>query len=93
MHKVIVVGTVQDMKRWEKGFRTHADIFKTQSIISPIEFAAPTSGGQVAVLFQVGDLDTFHKVMESSVTAEAMAQDGFNKNSAKIFVLDKEFRF
>lgn len=93
MHKVIVVGTVQDMKRWEEGFRTHADIFRTQSIISPIEFATPLTGDEVAVLFQVGNLDTFHKVMESSATAEAMARDGFDKNSVKLFVLDKQFEF
>jgi hypothetical protein len=93
MHKVIVVGKVQDLKRWEAGFRTRGDLFKKQSIISPVQFVTPQAGDEIAVLFQVGDLDTFHQVMESPATAEAMAEDGIDKNTVKIFVLDKQFSF
>ena len=50
-------------------------------------------GDEVAVRFQVRDLDTFHKVLESPATAEAMAHDGIDKSTVRTFVLDKQFAF
>lgn len=93
MHKVIAVGKVEDLKKWEEGFRTHAELFKSQSVVSPIEFANPEGGNEVAVLFQVSDLDEYLKALESPATAEAMKHDGIDRETVKIFVLDKQFTF
>ena len=38
-------------------------------------------------------MDTFMKVLDSPATAEAMAFDGVKRETVKVFVLDKEFKF
>ena len=93
MHKVIAIGDVEDIVKWEQGFKTHGDLFKSQSVISPIKFATHEDGNQVAILFEVSDLETYFKVLESPATAEAMAYDGVNRDTVTIFVLGKAFQF
>lgn len=93
MHKIIAIGKVEDLEKWEAGFRTHVDLFKRQTIVSPIGFSTPEGGDEVAVLFQVDDLDTYFNVLDTPETAVAMASDGFDRASIKVFVLDKEVTF
>ena len=50
-----------------------------------------SEGNEVAVLFEIDDLDTYMRVLESPATAEAMAFDGINRETVKVFVLDKQF--
>ena len=38
------------------------------------------------------DLDTFMTILDSPATAEAMAADGVQRETVKVFVLDKEFQ-
>ncbi|HYB61371.1 MAG TPA: hypothetical protein VEH50_07820 [Methylomirabilota bacterium] len=89
MPKVIVTAQVQDAVKWEAGFRTHADFFKTFSIRKPVQYSV-TAGNQTAVIFEPEDLATFMRVMESPATAQAMAFDGVKRETVKVFVLDKE---
>ncbi|WP_157730829.1 hypothetical protein [Variovorax sp. HW608] len=53
---------------------------------------AANADNQVAVCFEPDDLDAFMKGMESPATAEAMAFDGVQRETVKVFVLDKEFK-
>jgi hypothetical protein len=89
MAKVIVTAQVQDAVKWESGFRTHGDFFKSYSIRKPVQYAV-TAGNQTAVCFEPEDLATFMKRMESPETAAAMASDGVKRETVKVFVLDKE---
>jgi len=91
MPKVVVTAQVEDTAKWEQGFRTHRDLFRSQSVSKPIDFGASV-GNHVAVCIEPDDLDTFMKVMDSPATAEAMASDGVKRETVKVFVLDKEFR-
>lgn len=93
MHKIIAIGEVEDLLKWEQGFQTHGALFKRQTVASPIHFATEGDGNQVAVLFEASDLDEYLKGLDSPDTAEAMAYDGVKRDTVKFFVLDKTFRF
>jgi hypothetical protein len=91
MPKVVITAQIEDPDKWEKGFRTHGPLFRSQTVSKPISFAT-IAGNQVAVCAEPDDLDAFMKGMESAATAEAMAFDGVKRETVKIFVLDKEFK-
>ena len=89
MPKVVVFAEVEDLKKWEVGFRTHGDLFR-QMAVSRMEYA--TGGGnQIAVFGETNDVGAYMKVFNSPATAEAMAADGVKRDTVKMFVLDKEF--
>ena len=90
MPRVVVTAKVKDGAKWEKGFRTHGDLFKRQTVNKPIRFAV-TKENEVAILFEPDNLDKYHEVLDSKATEEAMAFDGVKRETVKIFVLDKEF--
>ena len=91
MPKVVVTAQVKDPVKWEEGFRTHGDLFRSQTVAQPINFAT-IEGNEVAICVEPDDLDTFMKILDSPATAEAMEFDGVKRETVKVFVLDKEFR-
>jgi hypothetical protein len=93
MAKIILIFQVEDLSKWEKGFRTHGDLFSNLTIISPWSFVTSYEGNEVALYAEVRDLDTFLKVQESPATVAARAFDGVKQETVKFFVLDKEFHF
>ena len=90
MPRVVVTAQVEDLVRWEAGFRTHGDLFRSQTVSGPIGIAT-NEGNEVAVCFDASDLDRFLQGMDSPETAEAMDVDGIKRETVKVFVLDKEF--
>jgi len=86
--KIIVVAEVEDLVKWEAGFRTHADLFRSQTITKPVHFGT-IAGNQAAVCLEPGDLAAFMAALDSPATAEAMANDGVKRETVKVFVLDK----
>ena len=90
MAKVIITSQVNDPVKWEAGFRTHADFFRSYSIRVPVNFTV--TGNEVAICFEPENLDTFKRQMESPATAEAMASDGVKRETVKVYVLDKEMK-
>lgn len=91
MPRIIITAKVEDAKVWEKEFRTHGDLFKRQTCASPVEIAI-NEGNEVAVGFDVSDMEAYMKLLETE-GPEAMGNDGVIRESVKIFVMDKEFRF
>ncbi len=91
MPKIVVTAQVKDPVKWEEGFRTHGDLFKSQTVTRPINIAT-IEGNEVAVCFEPDDLDTFLKILDSPATAEAMEFDGVKRETVKVFVLDKQFQ-
>lgn len=91
MPKVVVVAQVEESVKWEKHFRTHGDLFRSQTTTKPISFGT-IEGNQTAVYFEPDDLALFMKGMASPATAEAMAFDGVKRETVRVFVLDKEFK-
>ena len=92
MPKVVITAQVEDLVKWEKGFRTHGNLFRSQTVTKPIDFAT-MAGNEVAVCAEPDDLATFMKIMDSPAVAEAMAFDGVKRETVKMFVLDKQFKF
>ena len=90
MPRIVVTAQVEDLVKWEEGFRTHGDLFRSETVSGPIGIAT-NEGNEIAVCFDASDLDTFLQGMDSPETAEAMALDGVKRETVKVFVLDKEF--
>jgi hypothetical protein len=89
MHRVVIVAEVEDTAKWEEGFRTHGDLFKSQTVAT-CRYAT-TGDHEVTVCFEVDDLETYFRILESAATEEAMAFDGIRRETVKISVLDKQF--
>lgn len=85
--KVVVIAEVEDPKKWEKGFRTHGDLFRSQSVKKPVDFSIV--GNKVAVCLRPKDLDKFMEIFQSPATADAMKFDGVKRETVQTFVLDK----
>jgi len=88
MPRVVVIAEVEDLDKWEKGFRTHGGLFR-QMAVSKMEFGT-AEGNRVAVCGETTNLDAYMKVFNSQATADAMAADGIKRETVKMFVLDKE---
>jgi hypothetical protein len=91
MTKVIITAQVEDSAKWEAGFRSHVDLFRTMSITKPIEFAT-LPNNEVALCAEPDDLNAYLKILDSPATAEAMTYDGVKRDTVKVFVLDKEVK-
>ncbi len=89
MTKVIITAEVEDSAKWEAGFRSHADLFRTMSLKKAIQFSTNDSN-EVAICGEPDDLSLYLKILDSQETADAMAYDGVKRETVKIFVLDKE---
>ena len=90
MPKVVITAQVEDVAKWEKGFRSHGSIFRSQTV-TKIDFAT-TRGSEVALCAEPDDLATFMRIMDSPAVKEAMASDGVKAETVKMFVLDKDVK-
>ena len=91
MPKVVITAQVEDPAKWEEGFRTHGELFRSMTVTRPVNFST-IEGNEVAVCSEPDDLKTFMDVMDSPATAEAMEFDGVKRDTVRVFVLDKEFK-
>ena len=91
MPKVIVTAEVEDVTRWEQSFRTHGDLFRSQTVTTPVGIAVQADN-TVACCFEPTNLDTFMEVLESPETAKAMGADGVKRDTVKLYVMDREFQ-
>jgi len=88
MAKVVVTAQVQDPVKWEAGFRTHSDLFRSMKVRDAMHYAI--KGNEISVFADTNDLDSFMRVMDSQATADAMALDGVKRETVKVVVFDKE---
>lgn len=87
MTRIILTATVDDAAEWEKAFRTHADLFRSQTMTG-VDFTV--SNDNLAVICaDVEDTEKYFEILESQATADAMANDGVHRDTVKVFVLDK----
>ena len=54
MPRVVVTAQVEDLVKWEEGFRTHGDLFRNQTVSGPIGIAT-NEDNEVAVCFDAKD--------------------------------------
>ena len=91
MAKVIITAQVEDAAKWEEGFRTHGELLK--SMTSTGHYFTISKDNELTLYAEPTDVDKFLEVMESPATEEAMAFDGVKRDTVKVSVLDKEFRY
>ena len=91
MPRVIFTAQVKDSAKWEKGYRTHGELLKSMTM--PVAYFTATKENELAIYVEPEDLTKFFEVFRSPATAEAMAFDGVKRETVKVYVLDKEFRF
>jgi hypothetical protein len=85
MPRIIITAEVEDGVAWEKGFRTHGDLFRAQTC-SQMEYSI--DGNTVAVLASPDDFDAFMALFEAPETAEAMAVDGVKRETVSVYIMD-----
>lgn len=85
MARIIVTAEVEDPVAWEKGFRTHGDLFRAQTC-TQMEYSI--NGNEVAVLASPKDFDAFMTLFEAPDTAEAMEVDGVKRETVKVYIVD-----
>ncbi len=91
MTRILVTAEIEDAAKWEEGFKTHGDLFKSMTAKST--HYAVTDGNHVAVYTEVEDKAKCLEVLASDATAEAMSFDGIKRDTVKIFVLDNEVNY
>ncbi len=89
MPKVIVTGQAEDAAKWEAGLRSRGDLLKRATITS---IAIGNDGNEIATCSDLTDVSKFMEVMDSPDVAKAMAEDGLNQATVKIYVMDREFQ-
>jgi hypothetical protein len=89
MSKVIMTAQVQDGVKWEKNFRTHADIFRTYGLRAPVDYCV--KGNDVTICVEPADAAAFLKTMEQQPTIDAMKMDGVKRETVKVYVLDRRW--
>ena len=90
MAKLVVIAQCKDPVKWEEGFRTHGDLFRSQTVSKLVSYGI--DGNQVAVCLDPDDFAACMKAMNSPATAEAMDVDGVLRDTVKMFVLDRELK-
>ncbi len=91
MAKVIITAQVEDSAKWEEGFRTHGELLR--SMTSTVTYFTISKDNELTLYAEPNDVDKFLEVMDSPATEEAMADDGVKRDTVKVSVLDKEFRY
>ncbi len=87
---MIITAKVEDTTKWEKGFRSHGELFKRQTCVSPVHISI-NEGNEVAVIFEPENLETFMHILETE-GPDAMANDGVIQETMKLFITNKEFQ-
>ena len=90
MPKVVVTAQVQDPVKWEAGFQTRGDLFRSMKVRDAMHYAI--KGNEISVFADTENLDTFMGVMNSQATEDAMAFDGVKRETVKLVVFDKELK-
>ncbi len=89
MPRVIVTAQAEDAAKWEAGLRSRGDLLKKCTVTT---MAIGNDGNEIATCADVTDLSKFMEVMASPDVAAAMAEDGLNQATVKIYVMDRQFQ-
>jgi hypothetical protein len=90
MSGVVLTAHVKDAAKWEKGFRSHVDLFK-RNHISLINYTI-TKNNDVVMYSETDDIDSYRDFTQSPEVLRLMEEDGVDRSSVKVFPLDKELK-
>jgi hypothetical protein len=86
---VVLTAHVKDPARWEKGFRSHGDLLKN----SPTHLLhyTITKSNDIVMYSETENVEEYMKFLRSPEVEKAMTEDGVERDTLKIYALDKEF--
>lgn len=88
MTRVILTAQVEDIAKWEQGFRSHTELFRSMGVQKAIQYAT-VAPNTIAITSEVADVAKYLEMLQSPETAAAMKVDGAIQDSVQVFVLDK----
>jgi hypothetical protein len=90
MTKIVVIAKCKDQAKWEAGFRTHAELFRTAYGVTKPVLYGMGEDDYVAAFFETDDWAKAMSAISSPETAAAMEGDGLLRDTVQVLVLDKE---
>ena len=91
MGMVVITAKVEDVTKWETGFRTHGEHFNRMGVTGPIGIAI-NAGNEVALCFEPADVATFMSHLDTPENVAAMDHDGVKRDTVRVSVLDRTFQ-
>jgi hypothetical protein len=93
MTKVVLTAQVKDVDAWEKAFRSHGEMFRSQGEMTSPVLYSKGANNEVVLCSEVPDASTYKQLVSSPETVAAMEQDGVRVDTVKLYVLDRDFKF
>jgi hypothetical protein len=91
MHRIVLTAQVEDPVEWEKRFRTHGDLFTKMG--TNVTHFGVGDDDVVAIYIEVPELERYFDLLQAEETIEAMKNDRVVRDTVRVYVLDKEFRY
>ena len=90
MTRIVITAKVQDVTKWEEGYRTHAPMLReVLGVSEPVHFTTNDETNEICISTEPDDLPHYLEVAQSPAIAEAMAKNGVIAESVKFYILDK----
>lgn len=86
---IAIRAEVESVDHWREKFKTHADLFKSQSV--SFAYMGAANDKTVISVFETNNPDEFVRIFNDPVTAEAMSQDKIT-GGVEMFLLDEIFK-
>jgi hypothetical protein len=90
MSGIVLTAHIKDSARWEKSFRSHGELFR-QNNITLIHYTI-TNNNDVVMYSETDDVEAYERFVQSPATAQAMEEDGVERDTVKVYRLDKELK-
>jgi hypothetical protein len=90
MSGVVLTARVRDPAKWEQGFRSHRELFRKNNIT--MMHYTITRNNDVVLYSETDDIEAYMTMVQSPAIAQAMAEDGVERDSVRIYALDKELK-
>ena len=88
---IVLTAHVKDPVKWEKGFRSHGELLKGGLMTSLIHYTI-TKNSDVVMYSETDSVDEYMKFLQSPEIVQAMTEDGVDRETLKVYTLDKEFK-
>jgi len=93
MTKVVLTAQVKNFDAWEKSYRTHGEMFRSQGAMeSPVNYTG-VGNDEVLMCVEVSDVNAYQNLLKSPEILAAMEQDGVKVSTVKLHVLNRELSF
>lgn len=86
---VVLTAHVKDPAKWERSFRSHSDLLKRSSM-QLIHYTI-TNNNDVVMYSETDDVNEYMDFLRSPEVTQAMAEDGVDRETLKVYALEKEF--